>query len=576
MTQRSIHRRSAWLLAAFAGGPLVLLLGLGVALSIRETIRHAEVTLRTAQQADDRLLDNFIRVHQRALLTLAASPTLRATFGADELAPRLKIVRASLPGFVTLFGANTKGEVLMAAPARNRDGRADYWRGVSVADRDYFRETLAHRAVYVSGIFTSRAYSDQKLIAIGAPVFGSDGASLQGVLAAGVDPRRLGTLLDRIAEPSGTACVILDARQRVVYASPGLHIADASAVNTQALLRATLALPVGHIADIDSHPLGVRLALHGPAQGLPGWQILLLSRPELISHNLVQSGRLFLLFGALLLLALVIALPFAARGLQRPVQTLAGRLGQFDPGREDAAAPGIDPDLPLELKPIEEAFGNMAARLGEMYRQRNAIMAEREHEIAHRTRELRRAVDALRDASLTDALTGLANYRAYREQLDALWNAAREDERAIGALAIDIDHFKSFNDRYGHPAGDACLRAVAACLRTLLGDAPQLLARNGGEEFIALFMPAERRRILDLAEQLCQAVRALAIEHADSPEGVVTLSIGVSVLVARGQLHADALVRAADLALYRAKRAGRDRVMELSPVVLQRSAAAPA
>lgn len=575
MVQRSIHRRSAGLLAAFAIGPLLLMLGVGATLSLRETIRHAAVTLRTAQQADNQLLSNYMLVHQHVMLTLAASPTLRTTFDAAELAQRLGAVRNSLPGFVTLFGADPRGQVLMASPALSRNGRADYWRGVSVADRDYFRQTLARRAVYVSGIFTSRAYSEQKLIAIGVPVFAANGTSLQGVLAAGVDPAHLGMLLDRIAEPSGAACVILDASGHVVYASPALHIRADTPAMAQPLLRTMLALPTDRIADIDPNRLGVRLALHAPVEALPGWQILLLGQAELISHNLVLGGRLFLLFGGLLLVALGVALPFAARGLQRPVRTLATRLGQFDPDREDAATPGIDPDLPRELKPIEDAFRAMATRLRELYLQRNEIIDEREHEVERRTRELRRAADALRDASLTDGLTGLANYRAYREQLDALWAAARTGDQAIGALAVDIDHFKDYNDRYGHLAGDACLRDIATCLRTTLGAAPHVLARNGGEEFIALFMPAERRRILELAGQLRQAVRALAIEHAASPAGIVTLSIGVSVLVPAPGLFADALVRAADLALYRAKREGRDRVAELSPAVLQRPLPSP-
>lgn len=574
MRTRSIHRRTAWLLAAFGAGPVLLLLGIGAVLTLQETVQHAEVTLRTAQIADGHLFANFIRVHERALMTLAQSPTLREDFAAIELEPRLDMMRASLPGFVTLFGADPQGNVLMAVPERSRSGRIDYWRGVSVADRSYFSETLARRAPFVSGIFQSRAYSDENLIAIGVPVLAADG-SLRGVLAAGVDPHRIGELLDRIADPSGAACVILDAASRVVYTSPSLRVAANTAAQASPLLRSVLALPPDRVDDIDPRLYGVRLAQRTLAKDLPGWQILMISRPGLISRNLAVSGRLFLLFAVLTLVALIGVLPYAVRDLQRPVRELAAALSRFDPQAEDATAPAPDPDLPRELKPIEDAFRAMTARLREVYLQRDEILDEREHEIEHRTRELRRAVDALRDASLTDALTGLANYRAYRERLDVLWAEARAGEQPIGAVAIDIDHFKGYNDRYGHPAGDRCLRAVADCMCTTLGDAPQLLARNGGEEFIALFMPAERRRILDLAGQLRQAVRALAIEHANSPEGVVTLSIGVSVLVARGQLYADALVRAADLALYRAKREGRDRVMELSPVVLQRCAATP-
>jgi len=188
---------------------------------------------------------------------------------------------------------------------------------------------------------------------------------------------------------------------------------------------------------------------------------------------------------------------------------------------------------------------------------------------------LRRAVDALRDDSLTDALTGVANYRAYRQILDALWQEALADGSEIAAMAVDIDYFKQFNDRYGHPAGDRCLSAVAGALRVTLGTAPRLLARSGGEEFIALYLPGIRRAVLDCAEQARLAVRALGIEHAGAPGGTLTISVGVGVVLARSGLYADALIRAADLALYRAKREGRDRVVELSPAVLQRPAPPP-
>ena len=574
MHTRSIHRRTAWLLTAFGIGPVLLLLGIGAVLTLQETVHHAQVTLRTAQIADGHLLDNFIRVHERALMTLGQSPTLRENFDAIELEPRLDLMRASLPGFVILFGADPQGNVLMASPERSRSGRADYWRGVSVADRSYFRETLAHRAPFVSGIFQSRAYSNEHLIAIGVPVFAADG-SLRGVLIAGVDPHRIGVLLDRIADPSGAACVILDAASRVVYASPSLHVAADTAAQASPLLRSVLALPSGRVDDIDPRLYGVRLAQRTLASEQPGWQILMISRPGLISQNLVVSSRLFLLFVALMLVALIGVLPYAARGLQRPVRELAAALSRFDPQVEDAAAPAPDPDLPRELKPVEDAFRAMALRLREVYLQRNEILDEREHEIERRTRELRRAVDALRDDSLTDALTGVANYRAYRQTLDALWQEALADGGEIAAMAVDIDYFKQFNDRYGHPAGDRCLSAVADALRATLGTAPRLLARSGGEEFIALYLPGIRRAVLDRAEQARLAVRALGIEHAGAPGGTLTISIGVGVVLARSGLYADALIRAADLALYRAKREGRDRMVELSPAVLQRPAPPP-
>ncbi len=572
---RSIRRSTAWLLFLFGVAPVLVLAGVVAVWFARDAVSNARIALQTTAVASDQALDAYLGAHRDALMLLARSPAVRASPDEATLRPRLDSLRERYPGFITVFYAGDDGAVVAASPAVNAAGVAGYWHGINVNDRAYFRETLARRTPYVSGIFKGRGYGQDQLIAIGVPVFDSQDR-LRGVLAGGLNLGLLGDDIRQLTRRNGMGLVIVDGAGKVVYASPEFKLRQGQVAARWPLLAATLARPPGQILDVDPTLEGVRLAMQLPTHPEPGWRLVAIGQPDLVTEGLLASAGLLLLMVGLVLLALAVVVPFGVGRLSRPVRALADELGRFDPDRDTGAPATAVPELPLELRPIQDGYLGMATRLRELYAQRGQLLAEREHEVERRTQELRRAVDALRDASLTDALTGLANYRAYRERLDTLWAEARIAESAIGALTIDIDHFKGYNDRYGHPAGDRCLRAVAGCLRATLGDAPQLLARNGGEEFIALFMPAERRRILDLAEQLRQAVRALAIEHANSPEGVVTLSIGVSVLVARGQLYADALVRAADLALYRAKREGRDRVMELSPVVLQRSAAAPA
>ena len=572
---RSIRRSTAWLLFLFGVAPVLVLAGVVAVWFARDAVSNARIALQTTAIASDQALDAYLGAHRDALMLLARSPAVRASPDEATLRPRLDSLRERYPGFITAFYASEDGAVVAASPAVNAAGGVGYWHGIHVNDRAYFRETLARRTPYVSGIFKGRGYGQDQLIAIGVPVFDSQDR-LRGVLAGGLDLGLLGDDIRQLTRRNGMGLVIVDGAGKVVYASPQFKLRQGQVAARWPLLAATLARPPGQILDVDPTLEGVRLAMQLPTHPEPGWRLVAIGQPDLVTEGLLASAGLLLLMVGLVLLALAVVVPFGAGRLSRPVRALAGELGRFDPDRDAGVPAAAVPELPLELRPILDGYLGMATRLRELYAQRGQLLAEREHEVERRTQELRRAVDALRDASLTDALTGLANYRAYRERLDALWATARAGEQPIGAVVIDIDHFKGYNDRYGHPAGDRCLRAVAGCLRATLGNAPQLLARNGGEEFIALFMPAERRCILDLAEQLRLAVCALAIEHANSPEGVVTLSVGVSVLVARGQLYADALVRAADLALYRAKREGRDRVMELSPVVLQCSAAAPA
>jgi diguanylate cyclase (GGDEF)-like protein len=125
---------------------------------------------------------------------------------------------------------------------------------------------------------------------------------------------------------------------------------------------------------------------------------------------------------------------------------------------------------------------------------------------------------------------------------------------------VDIDHFKGLNDRYGHLAGDTCLRSVAHSMQRALGRPDDVLARYGGEEFIVLLHDADANGALVVAERVRAAVQALAIEHQGSPFGVVTVSIGMaSAAIDEGRAPAS-LVDAADKALYAAKCSGRNRV----------------
>ncbi|EQD37699.1 GGDEF domain-containing protein, partial [mine drainage metagenome] len=173
----------------------------------------------------------------------------------------------------------------------------------------------------------------------------------------------------------------------------------------------------------------------------------------------------------------------ATRRLLAPVNTLADALARFDPSGSAELPPGLRA-APRELRPIVDALEAHAALIQALLAQREETLAEREHEIEQRTRELRRAVDALAESARTDALTGLTNYRGWRELADTLWAEARQQHGEVAAIACDIDHFKAYNDTYGHGAGDACLRRVATALQASLQRDARVLARSGGEEFI--------------------------------------------------------------------------------------------
>jgi diguanylate cyclase (GGDEF)-like protein len=169
--------------------------------------------------------------------------------------------------------------------------------------------------------------------------------------------------------------------------------------------------------------------------------------------------------------------------------------------------------------------------------------------------------DLLRSLVFIDGLTGVANRRRFDESLDAEWRHCRRLKSPLSLFMVDIDHFKMFNDSYGHQAGDACLQEVAAILKGQLGRSHDLVARYGGEEFVCLLPGISMVNALQKAETMVRAVRERFLPHSSSTtDSVVTISLGMAVTVPGPDLRPDDLVSAADAQLYAAKRQGRNRV----------------
>lgn len=176
--------------------------------------------------------------------------------------------------------------------------------------------------------------------------------------------------------------------------------------------------------------------------------------------------------------------------------------------------------------------------------------------------ELELANKHLDTVSRSDLLTEVANRRHFDEYLQLVWERARLDGSDISLMMIDVDHFKSYNDRYGHPEGDECLREVAATLKRRLRRPGDLIARFGGEEFIAVLAGTPLTTAASAAERVRKGVENLNRLHATSPtHAVVTVSIGVACLRPNAPHASPAqLIAAADEALYQAKSRGRNRV----------------
>ncbi len=161
----------------------------------------------------------------------------------------------------------------------------------------------------------------------------------------------------------------------------------------------------------------------------------------------------------------------------------------------------------------------------------------------------------------TDSLTQLGNRRLFDEALKREWERAARLHKPLALLMLDIDWFKKYNDFYGHPAGDAALRAVALCIQQGVHRPGDICARYGGEEFTVVLPDTNLAGAYHVAEKIRRAVERLNMAHADSPHKKVTVSIGLAMRLPEPAQDAKQLIDAADAAMYRAKQAGRNRAL---------------
>jgi len=178
--------------------------------------------------------------------------------------------------------------------------------------------------------------------------------------------------------------------------------------------------------------------------------------------------------------------------------------------------------------------------------------------------ELARANLELQKLAALDGLTGIANRRRFDEAIAVEWQRARRQQGHLALLLCDVDRFKNYNDSLGHPAGDLCLKKAAAALTGQLKRPADLAARYGGEEFAILLPDTDLAGALKLAEDCRRHLEQLALPHPDGVGSVVTMSVGVASAAPAEGGSIEALVAAADAALYDAKRGGRNRVASQS------------
>jgi diguanylate cyclase (GGDEF)-like protein len=417
--------------------------------------------------------------------------------------------------------------------------------GLDISDRSYFQSAIRNHEFILSDYLVSRVHQLPGLIAT-YPVLKEDG-SLDGVVLALINLQWIGDLATTAARRADTSVDLIDGSGTLLAASADQGPLIGTDFAGLPLVRDMLTREEGTMTTVGFD--GVRRIF--AYVRLPWTRArLAIGLDEAVVHSsidreisiaYVQLG----LFGMLVLLAAWFG---GERLILRPIRSLvsmATRLGRGDLQVRTADEPWLP-----EFEPLAAAFDDMARKL------------------AAREEELQIANQHLDELASLDGLTGLANRRGFDCELDRQWQRAAERGRPLALMMIDIDHFKLFNDRYGHVRGDACLRAVGESLSLVTLESAVIVARYGGEEFALLLPGLDVARTTALAEEARRAIEDLLIVHEETAGGFVTISIGVESQVPElGQSAAD-LVEAADRALYAAKRRGRNAVVAHMPLLL--------
>jgi diguanylate cyclase (GGDEF)-like protein len=417
--------------------------------------------------------------------------------------------------------------------------------GIDVNDRDYFKRARQARDLIFSDFLLSK-YNSEPIVIAAYPVAAINPES-DIVMVASVNLDWMSKIMNDLSGRRGIMAFLIDSEGTVMAAPADLkHLVGRPLASVPALASAVArAIHPEQPSGLFSFrsPSGAKLTMNfSRIAGTESRLLLIVDEARVAAATNHDIRNAYLQLALVCVIVLLGALIAAETLIIRPIRKLVAVARRFGEGEWSVRA--SDGRLPAEFAPLARAFDKMASQL------------------SARERELIASNDRLTVMASIDMLSGLANRRGFQSRLDFEWSKARQAGGELSLLMIDVDHFKLFNDTYGHPEGDACLSRIGETLSQIALATTGFAARYGGEEFCLLLPNTAAERALEIAETVRATVQNLAILHATSNYQTVTVSVGVASLRPNEALHPNDLLEAADASLYVAKRQGRNRVAE--------------
>ncbi|MBV62393.1 MAG: hypothetical protein CMH65_13965 [Nevskiales bacterium] len=499
-------------------------------------------------------LDEYLARHMLAIESLGRE--LEALELADAALDRALLdVHAVYDSFRSMALIDRQG-MIVAATERTADGivPAAERLGQAVWDRDYFRHALSDAGVQVSGIFVDDLVAAEPLVALSRSVnvAGEPAYVIKGSMDAASLVHRV---QGQVVTPTICIAIVDGLRQIVGTTKPDRWPAMSPAPEQWFG-------PSGERAYVVRSVAGDWRVVGGLVQESTGWRNS--QTTQLVALSTLLMG---------LIVAYLVGRWIAGR-VNGPVTALNAELRQLDlETLSEAELSDPEPDWPTEIRVLRRKFLTLLVKMIRARDSQKELLAQSEelrfalHDevmsrqaiIQEKTVALERANQTLERLARIDGLTGLCNRRVFDEELTRSWRTAVRDHQPLSVVLIDVDHFKAYNDHYGHMIGDDCLRAVGRVLEDSARRPGDLAARFGGEEFALLLPKTDLAGAIRIGQLVVDQVRELQIEHAKVPLGCVTISAGVAQVESDDHASPDKLLSAADAQLYVAKESGRNR-----------------
>ncbi|WP_213286616.1 diguanylate cyclase [Bradyrhizobium sp. sGM-13] len=417
--------------------------------------------------------------------------------------------------------------------------------GLNIGDREYFRKAQQTRDFVFSDYLFARV-SNRPILMAAYPVAAINPEE-DAVVVAGINLDWMSKIMAKLGGRPGISALLVDGAG-VVLAAP----ADEASMIGKPLNNVPLLTAIAHKALVSDTPMGSLsfTAADGSQRAIsfariPGTQsrlIVSIDEAKITAEINRDIRTAYLQLGLVCLFVLLGALIGAEKLIINPIEVMTGMARRF--GEGDWSARVSHSRLPSEFMPLARAFNAMAAQLSQ------------------RERELVATNDRLTVMASIDMLSGLANRRGFQSRLDFEWMKAQQYHSELSLLMIDVDHFKLYNDTYGHPEGDACLTRIGEALAGIAADNLGFAGRYGGEEFCLLLPNTGLQKALEIGESVRATVQGLALPHITSSYCTVTVSVGVAATLPNDAQTPGELIEAADAALYAAKHRGRNTVVE--------------